>query len=122
MPLLYLYRTTKHAKTSFSPDEILFSFNPPSLDFPTLGNISQKDPHSYSSKLQGKLLESRELVESNTVETKARQKLNYRGNNQIMRLQVGQEVLLDNPNKGNLNSQRVEGPLNVRTELKEFYI
>ena len=123
-PLLYIYRTTQHATTGLSPYEILFGSNPPPLDLPTAGNISHRDQHSYSSKLQGKLVELRELVQSNTVETAAKQKLNYRGNNEV-RLQIGQEVLLDNPTKGKLDPRwtgpwivkELKGPLNVRIEL-----
>ena len=108
--LLYLYRTTKHATTGFSPYEILFGSNPPPLNIPTSGVISHLDPSDYSSRLQGKLLELRELVEANTMETASKQKQSYRGNgNESMKLQVGQEVLLDNPTKGKLD-QHWTGP------------
>ena len=97
--------------------EILFGFKLPPLDLPTAGNISHRNPHSYSSELQGKLVEMRELVQSNTVETAAKQKLNYRGNNEV-KLQIGQKVLLNNPTKGKLNPC-LNGPWIVK-ELKRL--
>jgi len=122
--LLYLYRTSKHATTGLSPYEILFGSNPPPLNLPAATTVSHRDPHSYSSRLKGKLLELRELVEANTVEAAARQQLNHRGKEPV-KLQVGQEVLLDNPTKGKLDPcwtgpwtvKELKGPLNVRIEM-----
>ena len=98
--LLYVYRTTKHATTGLSPYEILFGSNPPPLYLPNTENITHQEPADYSHCLQRKLLELRELVEANTVEATDRQRQNYRSREPI-KLQVGQEVLLDNPTKGN---------------------
>ena len=122
--LLYLYRTTKHATTGLSPHEILFGSNPTPLNLPTADTVSHRDPHNYSSQLQGRLLELKELVECNTVEAATRQQQNYGGNEQVS-LQVGQEVLLDNPTKGKLDPRwtgpwtvrELKGPLNVRIEM-----
>ena len=122
--LLYLYRTTKDATTSLSPYEILFGSNPPPLNLPTAGTVSHRDPQNYSSHLQGKLIELRELVESNTVEAANRQRISYCGNDPV-RLQVGLEVLLDNPTKGKLHAcwtgpwtvRELNGPLNIRIEM-----
>jgi len=74
----------------------MFGSNPSPLNLPTAGSVPHQDPHGYSSCLQGKLLELRELVEANTVEAAARQQLNHRSKGQV-KLKVGQEVLLDNP-------------------------
>ena len=59
------------------------------------------DPSDYSSCAQGKLLELRETDRNS-----------YRGNEHL-KLQVGQEVLLNNPTKGKLDP-RWTGPWIVR--------
>jgi len=122
--LLYLYRTTKHATTGLSPYETLFGSNPPPLNIPTSGIISHLDPGDYSSMLQGKLLELRELVEANTVEAANRQKQSYGGNESVT-LQVGQEVLLNNSTRSKLEPRWTgpwivrewKGPLNVKISM-----
>ena len=122
--LLYLYRTTKHATTGLSPYEILLGSNPPPLNIPTSGIISHLDPPDYSSRLQSKLLELRELVEANTVEAADRQKESY-SCKEPLTLQVGQEVLLDNPTRGKLDPRWTgpwivrewKGPLNVKISM-----
>ena len=58
------------------------------------------------------------------MEAATRQQLSYRGNEPV-RLQVGQEVLLDNPTKGKLDPcwigpwtvRELKGPLNIRIEM-----
>ena len=97
--LLYLYRTTKHG--SLSPYDILIGSNLPPLNIPTSGAISHLDPSGYSSILQGKLLELRELAESNTVEAANRQKQSH-GGSEFLALQVGQEVLSNNSTRSRL--------------------
>ena len=71
-----LYGTTKHATTRLSLYNVLFRSNPPPLNPPTAGTLLHQDPVTYSLHLQRKLLELRELIESNTVETANRQQLN----------------------------------------------
>ena len=59
-------------------------------------------------------------MEANTVEMADREKQSYRGNKPL-KLQVGQEVLLNNPTKGKLDPRWTgpwivrewKGPLNV---------
>ena len=75
----------------------MFGSNPRPLNLPIAGMLLHGEPATYSSQLQGKLLELRELVKSNTLETATRQQLNYH-----VKLQVGQEVLLDNPSQEKL--------------------
>jgi len=48
--------------TSLHNYEILFGFNPPPLNLQTATTVSHQDPYSYSSRLQEKLLELRELI------------------------------------------------------------
>ena len=69
--LLFVYRTTKHSTTKLSPYEILFGQNPAPLHFPAINTIC--DPHNYSSQLQRKLLELKELVEANIAEATSKQ-------------------------------------------------
>ena len=122
--LLYVYRTTKNATTGLSPYEILFGTNPPPLHLPAAGKITHQDPADYSHCLQGKLLELRELVEANIVESADTQQQNYHSG-EPQKLRVGQEVLLDNPTKGKLDPRwtgpwevkEVKGHLNVRIKM-----
>ena len=115
--LLCLYRTTKHTTTGLSPYEILIGSNPPPLNIPTC-MISHLD---YCSCLQGNLLELRELVEANTVEMANRQTQNYHGS-EPLKLQIGEEVVLDSPSTGKLDSRWTgpwivrewKGPLNIK--------
>ena len=122
--LLYLYRTTKHATTGLSPYEILFGSNPPHLNIPTSGMISHLDPPDYSSLIQGKLLELGEFVEANTIEMANKQFQSYQSKEPV-KLQTGQEVLLDNPARGKLDPRWTrpwivrewKGPLNVKIKM-----
>ena len=58
------------------------------------------------------------------MEASARQQLNHRSKEPV-KLQVGQEVLLDNPTEGKLDPcwtgpwtvKELKGPLNVRVEI-----
>ena len=77
--LLYIYRTTKHSSTGLSPYEILFGQNPPSLHIPNFRATVILDPGEYHHQLQKKLLELRELVDSNIVQSAERQQLSYNG-------------------------------------------
>ena len=60
------------------------------------------DRGDYSSQLQCKLLELKEMVEANIVEAASRQKECYKGQ-EPAKLSVGQQVLLDDPTKGKLD-------------------
>ena len=82
--------------------EWLFGSNLPPLNLQAAGILSHRDPVGYSSHLQGKVVELRELAEANTVEVASRQQMNYRGRENA-KLQVGKEVLLDNATKGKLD-------------------
>ena len=70
--LMFVYRTTKHSTTKLSPHEILFGQNSasPHLSITPIATIS--DPGDYSSQLQRKLLELKEMVEVNIVEDASR--------------------------------------------------
>jgi len=68
---------------------ILLGSNLPPLNIPTSGTISHLDPSGYNSILQHKLLELREVAESNTVEAASRQKWW----SESLELQVEQKVI-----------------------------
>ena len=114
--LLFVYRTTKHSTTKLSPYEILFGQNPAPLQFPAPPIDTIQDPHDYSSQLQRKLLEFKELVEANIVEA-TRKQAEYYNSQEPVKLSVGQQVLLDDPTKGKLDP-RWTGPWEVE-EFKE---
>ena len=111
--LLFAYRTTKHSTTGLSPFEVLFGSNPPSLQIPDLTTSVIPEPCEYSQCLKRKLLELREMVEANIVESAERQQQSYEGCESRATLEVGQQVLLDNPTKGKLDP-RWTGPWTVR--------
>ena len=71
--LLFVYRTTKYSTTKLSPYEILFGQNSAPLHFTAPPIDTVHDPHDYSSQLQRKLLELKELVEANIVEATSKQ-------------------------------------------------
>ena len=54
------------------------------------------DPTNYCDQLQKKLLELRELVEANIVESAAQQKLTYYSGNDII-LASEQKIFISNP-------------------------
>jgi len=68
--LFYIYCTTKHSSTGFSPFEIIFGSNPPSLYMPELQTTATFNPSDYASRLLTKLVELRELVLSNQLTDK----------------------------------------------------
>ena len=119
--LLYLYRTTKHATTGLSLYKILFGSNPPPLNLPTSGMISHLDPPDYSSLLQEKVVELKQLLDANTVEMANKQLQSYQSKEPIKL----QEVLLDNPTKGKLDPcltgpwrvRELKGPRNVKIKM-----
>ena len=107
--LLFLYRTSKHATTGLSPYEVLFGSNPPSLNVPHLPSMSIPEPSEYSACLKSKVLELRELVDANLVESADQQRRSYHGSEWNVKIRVGQQVLLNNPTKGKLDP-RWTGP------------
>ena len=101
--LLFTYRTTKHSSMELSPHEILFGYNPPSLFIHTTNMPNPMDPAKYSTVLCKKLLELRELVESNIVDSACRLQKAYHSGERIT-LMAGQRVLVDNPTCGKLDA------------------
>ena len=100
---VYVYRTTKHSSTGYSPHEILFCSNPTSLLLPTLQNHSHVTPAGYFDNLQSKLAQLKELVESNVVKSAESQQKFYKASQSFRRLLPGDLVLLNNPRTGKLN-------------------
>ena len=94
--LLYIYRTTKHSSTGFSPFEVLFGFNPPLQQVPDLCRPLFPEPSDYCEQLKNKLAFLREMVDSNLVESTDRQQNSYKGSFHSP-LEPGQRVLLNNP-------------------------
>ena len=76
--LLFVYRTTRHATTGLSPYEVLFGSNPPSLQISSLPSSMIPEPSEYSESLKSKLLQLREMVDANIVESAERQCQSYR--------------------------------------------
>ena len=113
--LLYIYRTTRHRVTGLSPHEVLFGYNPPSLAIPSPNVPEALDPSKYSDRLQKKLLELRELVEANIIESAAQQQKSYHSGEEI-RLAEGQKVLVSNPTRGKLDA-RWTGPWTVLKQI-----
>lgn len=101
--LLFLYRTTRHATTGLSPYEILFGANPPSLQVSSPPSVVILDPSDYSTSLRSKILELRELVDSNTVESAEHQRRCYQSSEAGVELKIGQQVLLNKPSRGKLD-------------------
>jgi len=66
------------------------------------------DPNDYVSRLQQKLIELRELVDANLVESAVRQEHSYHST-KLPQFKKGQRVLLNNPTKGKLDP-RWTGP------------
>ena len=94
--LLFFYRTSRHASTGVSPYEVLFGTNPPSPHIPILREVTSIDPATYSSSLQHKLIELRELVEANIVRSASDQQYSYNCS-PCEPLTIGQQVLLQDP-------------------------
>ena len=111
--LLYVYRTTKHSSTGYSPHEILFGSNPTPLLLPTLQNHSHVTPAGYFDNLQSKLAQLKELVENNVVKSAESQQKFYKASQSFRRLLPGDLVLLNNPRAGKLDF-RWTGPWTVR--------
>ena len=122
--LLFAYRTSQHSVTKLSPYEVLFGWNPPSLQLPLPSSLTPPDPGDYSCQLQHKLMEMWEMVEANMTEAAERQKKNYPGQNMATYV-VGQKVLLDDPAKGKLDPHwtgsweviSVKGPLTLELQI-----
>ena len=119
--LLFVYWTTKHATTGLSPYEVLFGHNPPSLHVPSLPGVVNPEPSEYSTNVMSKLLQLRELVDANIVESAERQCQFYQSSETCAKLKVGHKVILNNPTKRELDPRwtgpwtvvDVKGPLSV---------
>ena len=105
--LLYIYHTSKHSSTGLSPFEIIFESNPPSLHIPDFQTTAILDPGDYVSGIQQKLMESRELVDTNLIESASKE--HFYNSSQLPQFKKGQKVLLNNPMKEKLDS-RWTGP------------
>ena len=110
--LLYIYRTTKHSSTGFSPFEVLFGSNPPLQQVPDLCRPLFPEPSNYCEQLKNKLASLREMVDSNLVESADRQQNSYKGSSRSP-LEPGQQVLLNNPCANKLEP-RWTGPWLIR--------
>ena len=106
--LLFVYRTTNHSTTKLSLYEILFGQNAAPLPFSVTPINTIHGPGDYSSQLQQKLFELKELVEANIVKATSRQTKYYKSQ-EPAKLNVGQQVLPDDPTKGKLDP-RWTGP------------
>ena len=101
--LLFLYRTSKLAITGLSSYEVLFGSNPPSLNIPHLPSALIPEPSEYSTCLKSKVLELRELVDANLVESADQQQQSYHGTELNVKVMQGWTTgLLNNPTKGQL--------------------
>ena len=109
---LYVYRTTKHSSTGFSPFEVLFGLNPPLRQIPNLDGPLLPEPSEYCEQLRNKLALLREMVDSNLVESASQQQNYYNGSIRTP-LKPGQQVLLSNPCAGKLQP-RWTGPWLVK--------
>ena len=79
------------------PHGVLFGSNPSSLQFPS---VVIPDLSEYSSSLKKKILELRELIEANIVESAEHQQLSRHNSVAGKKLKVGQEILLNNVTRG----------------------
>jgi len=112
--LLFVYRTTRHSSTGLSPYEVLFGYNPPPLSIPELPGSVVPDPSEYSAALKSKLLELREIVDSNIVQSAEHNRTCYEDSGHLPQFKKDQRVLLSNPIKGKLSS-RWSGPWTVES-------
>ena len=110
--LMFVYRTTKHATTGLSPYEVLFGHNPPSPHVPSLPGVMNPEPSEYSANVMSKLLQLRELVDANIVESAERQSQFYQSSETCAELKIGQQVILNNPTMRKLDP-RWTGPWTV---------
>ena len=101
--LLFIYRTTKHSTTGLSLFEILFGSNPPTQQNPDMSTSVIPEHSDYTLNLKRKLIKLREMVDANIVESAERQQQFYEGCESHARLEVGQQVLLDNPTNRKLD-------------------
>ena len=111
--LLFIYRTTRHSSTGFSPYEILFGSNPHSSQIPVMQSFFYLEPSNFCENLKAKLAQLRELVDANLVHSASQQQRFYRSNQTPVPLACGQQVLLDNPSAGKLDP-RWSGPWIVK--------
>ena len=111
--LLFIYRTTRHSSTGFSPYEILFGSNPHSTQIPVLQSSFYPEPSDFYENLKAGLAQLRELVDANLAQSAGQQQPFYRNNHTPVPLACGQQVLLDNPCAGKLDP-RWTGPWDVK--------
>ena len=111
--LLFVYRTTRHSSTGFSPYEILFGSNPPNSQIPLVQSSFRLDPSDYCENLKAKLAQLREIVDANMVQSSSQQQRSYRSSEHPTPLKCGQQVLLENPRAGKLDP-RWSGPWIVK--------
>ena len=106
--LLCVYRITKHLTTGLSPYEVLFGVDPPSLSVLRLPGTAVSEALEYSGSLKPMILELREMLEANIVESAKQLCQSYQGEGTCEKLQIGQRVLLGNPARGKLDTHWTE--------------
>ena len=103
--LLFLYRTSKLAITGLSSYEVLFGSNPPSLNILHLPSALIPEPSEYSTCLKSKVLELRELVDANLIESADQQQQSYHGTELNVKIMQGWTTgSTKQSNKGATNS------------------
>ena len=90
------YRTTEHATTGLSPNEVLFGCNPLVLQVANLPGPVVSDLAEHSAALKMKLWVLIELVEANNVHSGEWQEFLYNSSTP-QQLKVDQQVLLNDP-------------------------
>ena len=107
--LLFMYRTTKHTFTGLSSYEILFGSNPPAQWLPNLQDSVVIDQSDYVEAVRGKLLQLKEIVDANSVQSAEMQQKSYKSSDNDTQFSTGQQVLLSNAVAGKLDP-RWTGP------------
>ena len=96
LQLLFINRTTRHSSTGFSPYEILFGSNPPHSQILLIQSSFHLDTSDYCESLKAKLVQLREIVDANMVQSATQQQRFYRSSQTATTLNCGQQMLLDN--------------------------
>lgn len=91
---------------------ILFGSNPCSSQTSVIRSSFHPEPNNFSENVRAKLAQLRKLVDAILAHSANQQQHFYRSNQTCVPLACGQQVLLNNPNAGNLDPHQT-GPQTV---------
>jgi hypothetical protein len=110
---MFCYNTTVHTSTAYTPYELVFGRKP------NIPSSFQREPEvqynydNYISDLKRMMQEAHKVTHANLMKKKERNKNYYDKNKHVIKINVGDKVLITEHNKRNMLSRNWTGPYEI---------